>query len=79
VTDPQPNKTHFDTNQPRLLGKKWSVQEGSGVFLKFWEWLEGLGAKDRALAKCGNLLGILCEFLGYLERLGPDRKYFSEP
>jgi hypothetical protein len=41
--------------------------------------LEGLGAKDRALAKCGNLLGILCEFLGYLERLGPDRKYFSEP
>jgi hypothetical protein len=27
-------------------------------FLKFWEWLEGLGAKDRALAKCGNFLGI---------------------
>jgi hypothetical protein len=26
-------------------------------FLKFWEW-EGLGAKDRALAKCGNFLGI---------------------
>jgi hypothetical protein len=36
------------------LGAKWSFQEGSRVFLKFWEWLEGLGAKDRALAKCGN-------------------------
>jgi hypothetical protein len=29
-----------------------------GVFLKFWEWLEGLGTKDRALVKCGNFLGI---------------------
>jgi hypothetical protein len=28
-------------------------------FLKFWEWLEGLGTKDRALAKCGNFSGIL--------------------
>jgi hypothetical protein len=27
-------------------------------FLKFWEWLEGLGAKDRALDKCWNFLGI---------------------
>jgi hypothetical protein len=27
-------------------------------FLKFREWLEGLGAKDRALAKCVNFLGI---------------------
>jgi hypothetical protein len=26
-------------------------------FLKFCEWLEGLGAKDRALAKCGNFFG----------------------
>jgi hypothetical protein len=42
----------------KLLGAKWSFQEGSGVFLKFWEWSEGLGAKDRALAKCGNFLGI---------------------
>jgi hypothetical protein len=25
-----------------------------GFFLKFWELLEGLGAKDRALAKCEN-------------------------
>jgi hypothetical protein len=38
-----------------LLGAKWSFQEGSGVFLKFWEWLEGLGAKDRAFVKCGNI------------------------
>jgi hypothetical protein len=62
----------------KLLGAKWSFQEGSGVLLKFWEWLEGLGAKDRALAKCENFLGILGEFLGYLEWLGPNRKYFSE-
>jgi hypothetical protein len=41
----------------KLLGAKWSFQEGSGVFLKFWEWLESLDAKDRALAKCGNFLG----------------------
>jgi hypothetical protein len=27
-------------------------------FLKFWESLEGFGVKDRALAKCGNFLGI---------------------
>jgi hypothetical protein len=27
-------------------------------FLKFWEWLEGLGTKDRALAKCGKFSGI---------------------
>jgi hypothetical protein len=31
---------------------------GLWIFLKFWEWLEGLGTKDRALAKCGNFLGI---------------------
>jgi hypothetical protein len=37
---------------------KWSFQDGFGVFLIFWEWLEGLGAKDRALAKCGNFSGI---------------------
>jgi hypothetical protein len=55
-----------------------SFQDGSGVFLKFWKWLEGLGAKDRALAKCGNFWGILGEFLGYLEWLGPNRKYFLE-
>jgi hypothetical protein len=42
----------------KLLGAKRSFQEGSRGFLKFWEWLEGLGAKDRALAKCGNFLGI---------------------
>jgi hypothetical protein len=42
----------------KLLEAKWSFQEGSGVFLKFWEWLEGLGAKDRALAKCGDFSGI---------------------
>jgi hypothetical protein len=62
----------------KLLWAKWSFQEGSGVFLKFWEWLEGLRAKDRALAKCGKFLGFLGEFLGYLEWLGPNRKYFSE-
>jgi hypothetical protein len=42
----------------KLLGAKWSFQEGSRVFLKFQEWLEGLGAKDMALAKCGNFSGI---------------------
>jgi hypothetical protein len=42
----------------KLLGAKWSIQEGSRFFLKFWESLEGLGAKDRALAKCKNFLGI---------------------
>jgi hypothetical protein len=31
-------------------------------FLKFCEWLEGLGAKDRALAKCGIFLGIFRVF-----------------
>jgi hypothetical protein len=62
----------------KLLGAKWSFYEGSGLFLKFWEWLEGLGAKDMALAKCGNFQGFLGEFLGYLEWLGPNHKYFSE-
>jgi hypothetical protein len=42
----------------KLLGAKWSFHEGSGGFLKFWEWLEDLGAKDMALAKCENFLGI---------------------
>jgi hypothetical protein len=42
----------------KLLGAKWSFQEGSGVFLKFWEWLDGLGTKDSALGKCWNFLGI---------------------
>jgi hypothetical protein len=37
--------------------------------------LEGLGAKDRALVKCGNFW---VKFLGYLEWLEPNRKYFSE-
>jgi hypothetical protein len=37
---------------------KQSFKEGSRVFLKFWEWSEGLGAKHRALAKCGNFGGI---------------------
>jgi hypothetical protein len=62
----------------KLLGAKWSFQEGSRVFLKFWEWMEGLGAKGRTLAKCGIFSGILGEFLGYLEWLGPNRKYFLE-
>jgi hypothetical protein len=26
-------------------------------FLKFWEWLDGLGTKDRPLAKCENFFG----------------------
>jgi hypothetical protein len=30
----------------KILGAKRSFQEGSGVFLKFWGWLDGLGAKD---------------------------------
>jgi hypothetical protein len=42
----------------KLLGAKWSFQEGSRVFLKFQEWLEGFGKKDRALAKCGKSSGI---------------------
>jgi hypothetical protein len=33
--------------------------------------LEGLGSNDWPLANCGN-------FWGYLEWLGPNRKYFSE-
>jgi hypothetical protein len=41
-----------------LLGAKQYFQEGSGGFLKFWEWLEGLGTKYRALVKCGNFLEI---------------------
>jgi hypothetical protein len=54
----------------KLLEAKWSFQEGSGVFLKFWEWLEGLGAKDRALVKCVDFSGIF----GYNFRLfGVDR------
>jgi hypothetical protein len=42
----------------KLLGAKWSFQEGFGGFLKFLELLEGLGTKDRALAKCRNFSGI---------------------
>jgi hypothetical protein len=42
----------------KLLGAKWLFQEGFGVFLKIWEWLKGLGTKDRPLAKCGNFSGI---------------------
>jgi hypothetical protein len=46
----------------KVLGAKWSFHEGSGIFLKFWEWLEGLGTKDRALAKCRNFWGIFGVF-----------------
>jgi hypothetical protein len=46
----------------KLLGAKQSLQDGSRIFLKFWEWLEGLGAKDKALAKCGNFLRIFGVF-----------------
>jgi hypothetical protein len=36
----------FQTNGLwKLLGAKRSFQEGSRVFLKFWEWSEDLGAK----------------------------------
>jgi hypothetical protein len=42
----------------KLLGAKWSFQKGSGFLLKFWEWLESLGAKYRALAKCRIFSGI---------------------
>jgi hypothetical protein len=42
----------------KLLGAKQSFWEGSRVFLKFWEWSEGLDAKDRALAKCNKFSGI---------------------
>jgi hypothetical protein len=35
---------------------------GSGVVLEFLEWLEGLGAKDRALAEFGNVLGFMWIF-----------------
>jgi hypothetical protein len=48
---------------------KMVFSRGFWVFLKFWEWLEGLGTKNRALAKCKKNQGILREFLGYLEWL----------
>jgi hypothetical protein len=68
-------KLEFQTNGLwKLLGAKRSFQEGSRVFLKFWEWSEDLGAKNRAFVKSGNFLGIF----GYLVWLGPNRKYFSE-
>jgi hypothetical protein len=51
-------------------GQNGLFRKVPGFFLKFWEWLEGLGAKDGALATC--------EFLGYLQWLGPNHKYFSE-
>jgi hypothetical protein len=35
---------------------------GSGLILEFLEWLEGLGAKDKALAEFGNFLGIFVNF-----------------
>jgi hypothetical protein len=35
---------------------------GSGVVLEFLEWLEGLDAKDRALAEFGNVLGFMWIF-----------------
>jgi hypothetical protein len=49
---------------------KMVFSEGFWVFLKFWEWLQGLGAKDRALVKCVDFPGIF----GYNFRLfGVDR------
>jgi hypothetical protein len=35
---------------------------GSGAILKKMEWLEGLGAKDGALAECKNFSGIFVDF-----------------
>jgi hypothetical protein len=46
-----------------MVAKIWTLEAfrskivisgGARVFLKFWGWLEGLVAKDWALAKCGN-------------------------
>jgi hypothetical protein len=41
---------------------KTVFSRGSGVALEFLEWLEGLWHKDSALAKFGDLLGILVDF-----------------
>jgi hypothetical protein len=41
-----------------FLGQNILFGGGSRVFLNFWEWSEGLGAKDMALAKCGIFSGI---------------------
>jgi hypothetical protein len=41
-----------------FLGQNGLFKRVLGFFLKFWEWLEGLGAKDRALMKCVNFLRI---------------------
>jgi hypothetical protein len=35
---------------------------GCGAILKFLEWLEGLGAKDRALSNFGDFSEIFVEF-----------------
>jgi hypothetical protein len=42
------------------------------------EWLEGLGQNTGAPTKFENFSGIFGEFSGYLEWLGPNRKYLSE-
>jgi hypothetical protein len=41
-----------------LKGKNSLFKRVLGFFLKFWEWLEGLGTKDKALVKCENFSGI---------------------
>jgi hypothetical protein len=42
----------------KLFGGKMVFLGGFlGFFLKFWEWLDGLGTKDRPLAKCENFFG----------------------
>jgi hypothetical protein len=53
----------------------------SGVlwgFLEFWRGWRVLAQKARALAKFVNFSGIFGEFLGYLEWLESNPKYFSE-
>jgi hypothetical protein len=47
---------------------------GPRVILEFLEWLEGLGAKDRAPANFGDFRG----FCGIFEGLGPICKYFQK-
>jgi hypothetical protein len=38
---------------------------GSGAILEILEWLQGLGAKDRAPMKFGDFQGVLLNFGGF--------------
>jgi hypothetical protein len=62
----------------KLLGAKWSFQEGSRVFQNFQSGRRVLAQKIGILRSVGIFWGFLGEFLGYLEWLGANHKYFSE-